>query len=289
MGLGKTVQAICHLGKLHKDNEDSGPHLIVVPASTLENWTRELEIWCPFLAVVSYHGPAKHRMELQYQMQDAGCYPNVILTTYEICVNQSQDRRFLRRFPLSYLVMDEAHCIKSATSTRYKYLSLMPYKHTLLLTGTPIQNNFSELGALISFILPKSAQEIKWLQSLQKLDNAIEQSHVITRVRTMLGPFILRRLKAEVLDQLVAKKLQKEIVPQSEDQKQLYATIMTNTRKTLSEAKGQKEKKDNDVPESLADDNSSRSKRSNAPPKKMLPGKILNNLVMQLRKVTQEG
>jgi len=285
MGLGKTVQAITHLAKLAKEDRNQGPHLVVVPASTFQNWNREFSMWAPFLTVLAYHGSAKHRLELQYQVAEAPSYPNVIITTYEVCVNQPQDRRFLRAFPLSYLVMDEAHCIKNRESTRFKNLSLLKYQHALLLTGTPIQNNFSELGALISFILPKSPKEVAWLADLHKMnEQALKQSNAVLRVRTMLGPFILRRLKAEVLDQMVSKTVIKEMCSQTNTQESLYKSILRNTKQQLSNGKDQAHKQNQS--DKLEEDNNTWSSANldHMPHKLTLSSKVLNNLVMQLRK-----
>jgi SWI/SNF-related matrix-associated actin-dependent regulator of chromatin subfamily A containing DEAD/H box 1 len=117
MGLGKTIQSIAFLGHLQSSGE-SGPHLVVSPASTLENWKRELNLWLPFANVAVYHGTQKERDALRRKIADGDV--DVILTTYSYFQTDSakQDRAFLRRFEYGCMVLDEGQAIKNSDASR---------------------------------------------------------------------------------------------------------------------------------------------------------------------------
>ena len=117
MGLGKTIQSIAFLGHLQSSGK-AGPHLIVSPASTLENWKRELNLWLPSAAVSVYHGSQKEREILRRKMISSDI--DVILTTYSYFQTESakQDRAFLRRYEYGCMVLDEGHSIKNSDAAR---------------------------------------------------------------------------------------------------------------------------------------------------------------------------
>ena len=149
VGLGKTVQAIALLALLKEKYGIRGPHLIVAPGSTLENWRRELFKWLPSHETVVYHGSQETRGDIRYRYQSLA--PDIILTTYTYFERQSgsEDRSFLYKFRFAYVVYDEAHAIKNMNSQRYARLAKIRSENQLLLSGTPVQNNLSELLALM--------------------------------------------------------------------------------------------------------------------------------------------
>lgn len=152
VGLGKTVQAIALLAWLKEKQNIRGPHLIVAPGSTLENWRRELNKWLPSHETVVYHGSQETRSNIRYDYVEA---PDILLTTYTYFERESggEDRAFFFNFKFSYVVYDEAHAIKNMKSQRYNRLLRIKSANRLLLTGTPVQNNLSELLALMVNIL----------------------------------------------------------------------------------------------------------------------------------------
>ncbi|KAM7259586.1 hypothetical protein ACFE04_015327 [Oxalis oulophora] len=211
MGLGKTIQAITYITLLKHLNKDPGPHLIVCPASVLENWERELRKWCPSFSVLQYHGAARSAYSKQLSsLGKAGKQPpfNVILVCYSLFERHSEqqkdDRKILKRWRWSCVIMDEAHALKDRNSYRWK--NLMSVARTanqrLMLTGTPLQNDLHELWSLLEFMLPDlfASEDV----DLKKLLNA-EDRDLIARMKSILGPFILRRLKSDVMQQLVPK------------------------------------------------------------------------------------
>jgi SNF2 family DNA or RNA helicase len=140
MGLGKTVQTIAMLGLLAAKYNIKGPHLVVAPASTLENWRRELNKWLPNARVCLYHGSQKDRAELQRVMsplRNGSMRFDVLVTSYTYFEREScgGDRSFFNKFRFEYTAYDEAHAIKSMGSARYRRLVKLRSKHRLLLTG----------------------------------------------------------------------------------------------------------------------------------------------------------
>lgn len=211
MGLGKTIQAITYLTMLKYLDNDPGPHLIVCPASLLENWERELKKWCPSFTVLQYHGAgrAMYSKELN-SLAKAGLPPpfNVLLVCYSLferhSAQQKDDRKVLKRWHWSCVLMDEAHALKDKSSYRWKNLMGVAQnaKERLMLTGTPLQNDLHELWSLLEFMMPDlfATGDV----DLKKLLNS-EDKELIARIKSILGPFILRRMKSDVMQQLVPK------------------------------------------------------------------------------------
>lgn len=143
MGLGKTVQAITLLGYLHTKEINPSHHLVVVPGSTLPNWVREFNRWCPLLRVEAYHCSQSERFDMRMRLQVHPPPFDVIVTTYTYFEREScsDDRKFFRSFKFGYVILDEAHSIKNSNSSRFQRLQKISAKHRLLLTGTPIQND----------------------------------------------------------------------------------------------------------------------------------------------------
>ncbi|KAG5010089.1 hypothetical protein JHK87_018604 [Glycine soja] len=245
MGLGKTVQAITYLTLLKHLHNDSGPHLIVCPASVLENWERELKRWCPSFSVLQYHGAgrAAYCKELN-SLSKAGLPPpfNVLLVCYSLferhSAQQKDDRKILKRWRWSCVLMDEAHALKDKNSFRWKNLMSVARNanQRLMLTGTPLQNDLHELWSLLEFMLPDifATEDV----DLKKLLNA-EDGDLIGRMKSILGPFILRRLKSDVMQQLVPKILQVEYVIMEKQQETAYKEAIEEYR-AVSQARMEK-------------------------------------------------
>ncbi|XWS34406.1 hypothetical protein CRYUN_Cryun21dG0035800 [Craigia yunnanensis] len=242
MGLGKTIQAITYLSLLKHLKNDPGPHLIVCPASLLENWERELKKWCPSFSVLLYHGAgrAAYSKELSY-LSKAGLPPpfNVLLVCYSLferhSVQQKDDRKILKRWHWSCVLMDEAHALKDKNSYRWKNLMSVARNanQRLMLTGTPLQNDLHELWSLLEFMMPDlfATEDV----DLKKLLNA-EDRELIGRMKSILGPFILRRLKSDVMQQLVPKIQRVEYVIMEKQQEDAYREAIEEYR-TISRAR----------------------------------------------------
>ncbi|XP_060689684.1 chromodomain-helicase-DNA-binding protein 1-like isoform X1 [Hemiscyllium ocellatum] len=197
MGLGKTCQSICFLLCLTGRQKEKGPFLILCPLSVLKNWTEELAGFAPRLSVVVYTGDKDTRLALQQDLKN--CNFHVLLTTYEICL---KDASFLSRSNWSVLIVDEAHRLKNQNSLLHKTLKSFSVRFTLLLTGTPAQNNLHELYSLLSFVEPKvfSGDEV---EEFTKYYSNVEEDAVNAKeLHSLMHPFLLRRIKANVAAEL---------------------------------------------------------------------------------------
>ncbi|KAI3814094.1 hypothetical protein L1987_18839 [Smallanthus sonchifolius] len=236
MGLGKTIQAITYLTLLNHLEDDPGPHLIVCPASVLENWEREIKKWCPSFTVLQYHGAGRsaHSKHLNSLSKSRMPPPfNVILVCYSLferhSAQQKDDRKVLKRWKWSCVLMDEAHALKDKNSYRWKNLMSVARNanQRLMLTGTPLQNDLHELWSLLEFMMPDlfETEDV----DLKKLLNA-EDTELIARMKSILGPFILRRLKSDVMQQLVPKVQRVEYVHMEKEQGKAYQEAIQDYR-----------------------------------------------------------
>ncbi|KAG7223402.1 hypothetical protein INR49_032229, partial [Caranx melampygus] len=238
MGLGKTIQAIAFLAQLYQ-NGIEGPHVIVVPSSTLDNWVRELKLWCPSLKVLVYYGSVEDRRYLRHDILADNCDFNVIVTTYNLAIGNDNDRSLFRKLPLEYAVFDEGHMLKNMNSLRYRHLMAINAQHRLLLTGTPLQNNLLELMSLLNFIMPSMfSSSTTQLSKMFSMKTHEEQSRFerdrISQAKLIMKPFILRRVKSEVLKQLPAKEEMVEFCSMSDRQQGLYRALFEKLKSTTN-------------------------------------------------------
>ncbi|XP_038845195.1 SWI/SNF-related matrix-associated actin-dependent regulator of chromatin subfamily A containing DEAD/H box 1A-like isoform X2 [Salvelinus namaycush] len=236
MGLGKTIQAIAFLARLYQDGI-KGPHLITVPASTLDNWVRELKLWCPRLKVLVYYGSMEDRQYLRHDILNNKLDFNVIVSTYSLAIGNDSDRSLFRKLKLKYAVFDEGHMLKNMKSLRYRHLMAINAEHRLLLTGTPLQNNLLELMSLLNFIMPSmfsssTTQLVKMFSMKSYEEQSSFERDRITQAKLIMKPFILRRVKSEVLKLLPAKEEKLIFCPMSEKQQQLYQTMVGKFKKS---------------------------------------------------------
>ena len=233
MGLGKTIQTIALLAWLFEKCNDFGPHLICAPLSTLSNWEAEFREWFPQFLVVKYNGTPSERKEVEKKYIASGSHVNAILTTYEFVV---RDRSVLSKLDYSYLIIDEAHKLKNHQGKLSQTLShYYRSKNRLLLTGTPLQNTPRELWSLLNFILPTIFDDHnkfdEWFAApFAKAGEAAKLTQeetwvVLTQLHDVLRPFMFRRLKEDVADQLPDKKEATILCPMSAWQHSMYITM----------------------------------------------------------------
>ncbi|CAI4236422.1 BAL_1a_G0000460.mRNA.1.CDS.1 [Saccharomyces cerevisiae] len=232
MGLGKTCQVISFFAYLKQINEP-GPHLVVVPSSTLENWLREFQKFAPALKIEPYYGSLQEREELRDILErNAGKY-DVIVTTYNLAAGNKYDVSFLKNRNFNVVVYDEGHMLKNSTSERFAKLMKIRANFRLLLTGTPLQNNLKELMSLLEFIMPnlfiskKESFDAIFKQRAKTTDdnknhNPLLAQEAITRAKTMMKPFILRRRKDQVLKHLPPKHTHIQYCELNAIQKKIY-------------------------------------------------------------------
>mmetsp|Transcript_14910 Transcript_14910/g.22432 ORF Transcript_14910/g.22432 Transcript_14910/m.22432 type:complete len:1326 (+) Transcript_14910:95-4072(+) len=276
MGLGKTIQSLALLAYVMEFKHNNGPFLIVVPLSTLSNWTNEAAKWVPSMIKVIYRGTPPQRKQIYRDEVEPGQF-NALFTTYEYVM---KDRSTLKRIVWQYIIVDEGHRLKNANSKFAQILGTSyQSKHRILLTGTPLQNNLPELWSLLNFLLPSIFSSVEtfdqWFNqpfsqfksqgpSAGDDENDMAQlTHeerllIVNRLHEVLRPFMLRRMKAQVLDQLPEKTETILRCEMSGWQKKLYKLIHQRTLSTVKDAVGNV---------------------SN------VYGTGLNNVIMQLRKV----
>ncbi|KAJ3359502.1 hypothetical protein GGF32_009229 [Allomyces javanicus] len=237
MGLGKTAQVIAFLANLLELGHH-GPHLIVCPASTLDNWLRELARWVPghALRVASYSGSQAERASLQSDIRYAEDPYHVVVTTYNVATGGKDDRAFLRKMKFRTMILDEGHFVKNADSMRYKHLMAINAPFRLLTTGTPMQNDLQELLALLTFIMPAlfasagdAWQRIFKLKSLEAIS-----AQRIDKVRRIMAPFVLRRKKTQVLADLPPKHVRVAHCTLEGAQRVLYDELVRASQEAVS-------------------------------------------------------
>ncbi|KAF2270533.1 SNF2 family helicase/ATPase-like protein [Lojkania enalia] len=241
MGLGKTCQVIAFLSQLKEQNEN-GPHLIVVPGSTLENWLREFQRFSNGLVVEPYYGSQDSRLIQQDRILKQKSAIDVIVTTYDLAYKKD-DNVFLRKCRPETCIYDEGHVLRSSNTQRYKMLMRIPARCRLLLTGTPLQNSLRELVSILNFIMPDMFGDVEDdLQAVFKhkakvteadTHGALLSTQRIQRARSMMTPFILRRKKAQVLQHLPKKTCRVEYCELTETQSRLYSTQLERQRQVL--------------------------------------------------------
>ncbi|KZV70252.1 hypothetical protein PENSPDRAFT_743561 [Peniophora sp. CONT] len=259
MGLGKTLQTISFLAYLKHVRDVHGPHLVVVPKSTLQNWAREFEKWAPSFNVLSLAGSKDERAELiasRLLPQDF----DVCITTYELCLIE---KSALKKLSFEYIVIDEAHRIKNVDSILSQIVRAFTSRGRLLITGTPLQNNLKELFALLNFIAPEIFSDYSDLEAFLHKDEGEgdgddeKSKKVVEALHKILRPFLLRRVKADVEKSLLPKKEINIFIPLTEMQRKWYRSVLEKDIDAVNGLTGKKEGKTR-----------------------------LMNMVMQLRKVT---
>ncbi|KAI9923825.1 hypothetical protein ASPWEDRAFT_109939 [Aspergillus wentii DTO 134E9] len=248
MGLGKTVQAISMIA-FFKEKNIPGPFLIAAPLSTVSNWVDEFRRWTPDIETVLYHGNKNDRAAIRknfmkQQNQRDMDFP-VVCTSYEICMN---DRKFLSQYQWKYIVVDEGHRLKNMNCRLIKELLNYNSANRLLITGTPLQNNITELWSLLHFLLPEIFNDLSsfqnWFDFSEVLDNNGQAEFVERRKRSLvstmhsiLKPFLLRRVKTDVEDTLPKKREYILYAPLTGEQKDLYREILNGTGRQYLEGK----------------------------------------------------
>ncbi len=220
MGLGKTMQSIALLSEVY--TEEQPPSLIIMPVSLLFNWQRECETFAPQLSVSIYHGPGRDLTECLGSQ--------IILTTYHTA---RSDIAKLREITFCYIILDESQNIKNLNSQISKAVMLLDGTHRLALSGTPIENNIYELYSLFRFLNPSmfgTAAEFKRRYAKPIADGDDEQ--VLSDVKRKIYPFLLRRLKTEVMAELPPKSEQVLYVEMSA----AHAALYERRRKFYQEA-----------------------------------------------------
>lgn len=238
MGLGKTLQTISFIGYLRFVCDISGPHLVVVPKSTLDNWKREFQRWIPDIDVLVLQGAKEARHDLINERLVDEKF-DVCITSYEMIL---REKSHLKKFAWEYIIVDEAHRIKNEDSSLAQIIRLFNSRNRLLITGTPLQNNLHELWALLNFLLPDVFGDADAFDNWFSNQNA-DSDTVVQQLHKVLRPFLLRRVKADVEKSLLPKKEMNLYVGMSDMQVNWYRKILEKDIDAVNNAAGKKESK----------------------------------------------
>jgi chromodomain-helicase-DNA-binding protein 1 len=231
MGLGKTVQTVSFVSWLIHQKRQEGPHLIVVPLSTLPAWMDTFAKWTPDVNAVAYHGSSASRsiaQEHELLLYGDSRKPkfNVLVTTYE---NINIDP-FLSSISWQFLAVDEAHRLKNRESVLYKALVAYNVPAKLLITGTPMQNSIEELSALLDFLNPGVVEAPENIDDLPPEEGA----KILAEFKEIIRPYMLRRVKTEVEKDLPPKTEKILRVELSSLQLEYYQNILTRNYAALN-------------------------------------------------------
>ena len=258
MGLGKTLQTICivasdhHMraeeyAKTQAPDQRKMPSLIVCPPTLSGHWQQEIRTYAPFLNAVAYVGPPSERNKHRAKLTEA----DIVITSYDICRN---DVEVFAPHTWNYCVLDEGHLIKNPKAKVTQAVKRIASNHRLILSGTPIQNNVLELWSLFDFLMPGFLGTEKMFQdrfakpiaaSRFSKSSSKEQEAgalAIEALHKQVLPFLLRRLKEEVLDDLPPKILQNYYCDLSDLQKKLFEDFTRKESKTIAEKAGSADK-----------------------------------------------
>ncbi|WAQ86176.1 hypothetical protein PtA15_6A808 [Puccinia triticina] len=251
MGLGKTLQSICILASKHHERAEQHalqpspstvhlPSLVVCPPTLTGHWAHEIRTYAPNLKPLLYVGGPPERMILSKKIKKH----DVVILSYDIVRN---DIERLSKFTWNYCILDEGHIIKNAKSKLSQAVKLLKANHRLILSGTPIQNNALELWSLFDFLMPGFLGTEKYFNerfgrpisaSRDAKSSSKEQEAgalALEALHKQVLPFLLRRLKEDVLDDLPPKIIQDYYCELSPIQKRLYEDFSNSQAKLQAE------------------------------------------------------
>lgn len=227
MGLGKTLQAIVYIESCVKE-DPARPHFIVCPSSLVYNWQAEIEKFAPNLRTAIISGTPEDR---QIMIEGYADY-HVLITSYPLI---RRDIEHYEKIAFHTVFIDEAQYIKNANSQNAKSVKKIEAEHRFALTGTPIENSLSELWSIFDFIMPFYLfNHVKFVNKYEK-PILKEDKEVLQDLGKRIHPFILRRMKKEVLTELPEKMETVMVTDLSEQQRKIYLSYIAQIKSELGE------------------------------------------------------
>ena len=223
MGLGKTIQVIALLLSAAQE----GTSLIVCPASLIYNWEHELYRFAPSLKTATAAGTMSERRELLARMEEY----QVVITSYELL---KRDQEWYEKQKFRFQIIDEAQCIKNAATKSAKAVKAVRARTRFALTGTPVENHLGELWSIFDYLMPGflfSYQKFRRLYEIPIVKEGNETA--ASNLRRLIGPFVLRRLKKDVMKEL-PEKVEKIVYSAfSGEQKKLYGASVLRLKEEV--------------------------------------------------------
>jgi SNF2 family DNA or RNA helicase len=232
MGLGKTLQVLAYLLAMKENGQNQSlPSLVVCPASLVLNWGEECAKFTPQLRCLTVDGGAARRADLALQF---GEY-DLIVTSYDL-LRRDSERYETQAFYAC--ILDEAQAIKNHATQKYRAVCRVNSRVRFALTGTPVENRLSELWSIFSFLMPGYLYPYKTF--CERFEKPIVQDGdeaAVRRLNQQTGPFLLRRMKADVLKELPPKIENVQHVALGEEQRKLYLAAVLDAKERLRAAK----------------------------------------------------
>ncbi len=229
MGLGKTLQIISLILSKFESGALDRPVLIVCPASLVYNWVEEFTRFAPAVTVAPVEGLKVERSQIRRKSD-----VNVFIASYDIA---RIDVDAFKKMAFSYIVLDEAQYIKNHATKTAKAVKSLVGDHRFALTGTPIENRLSEIWSIFDFLMPGFLGSYAYFMQRYEVGILGGDEVVADRLQSLVEPFVLRRLKDNVLTELPEKIESVIHVPLTGEQAKLYAASEQNLRETLNSQK----------------------------------------------------
>lgn len=228
MGLGKTIQTLALLQKLKEENEQNatpGTSLIIMPTSLIYNWLSEAQKFTPKLKIIAHTGTSRNKDISKFMDYD------VVITTYGIT---RVDVDLLKDFYFNYIILDESQNIKNPSSKSFKAVRVLKSKDKLILSGTPVENSVGDLWTQLTFLNPgllgtQAYFNEEYVQAIEKK----KDEDKARKLQAIIKPFVLRRTKEQVAEELPPKTEQIIYCTMSEDQSAYYEETKSAYRNDL--------------------------------------------------------
>lgn len=226
MGLGKTIQIIAYLSDESQEGTDA---LIVVPKTLIENWNREFKKYASEISTYVYHGTGRNF--------DEALEHRVVITTYGTLLN---DINLISRHKFEHLIIDEAQNIKNSRSKAYRAVRLVNATTRIIMTGTPLENNIQEYWGLMKLVNPTNL-------SYKTITSGLSEKQIVEKIKRLTNPFLLRRYKKDVLDDLPEKEEQIIYCSLDESQRKLYNKMLESIKYEINRKADRFEMKSNSI------------------------------------------
>ena len=231
---GKTLQIIAVL-KSELKSKNKQTSIVICPSTLVLNWKAEVEKWCDTIKVLIIKGTAQERAEKinEYKEYD------LLITSYDLLkrdIENYEDKNF------KYIIADEAQYIKNASTQNATSLKSLKGETKFALTGTPIENSIAELWSIFDFIMPGYLYNYnKFKKKFEEPILKYEDKETLARLKKLISPFVLRRVKKDVLTELPEKNITIMKNEMEEEQEKIYLSYLAQTRKEVAEELNRKQ------------------------------------------------